>query len=54
VLKQSLDATSCDVFLVIGTSGLVQPAASLAGEAAHRGAYTVEINLEPTPQYQNS
>ena len=40
---------SCDVFLSIGTSGVVQPAASLAYAARNRGAALVEINLEPTP-----
>ena len=49
VLQQSLASTSCDVFLVVGTSAIVQPAASLVAEAARRGAYTVEINLESTP-----
>ena len=40
---------SCDVLLVIGTSGVVQPAASFAMMAKSVGAYTVEINLDPTP-----
>jgi NAD-dependent deacetylase len=40
---------SCDVMLVIGTSALVQPAASLPMIAKARGAYVVEVNLEPTP-----
>lgn len=40
---------SCDVLLVIGTSGVVQPAASFAMMAKQAGAYTVEINLDPTP-----
>ena len=40
---------SCDVLLVIGTSGVVQPAASFALMAKSAGAYTVEINLDPTP-----
>ena len=38
-----------DVLLVIGTSGIVHPAASFAGIAKRRGAYLVEINLEKTP-----
>ncbi len=42
-------AKSCDLFLTIGTSGLVQPAASLPLIAANNGATTVEINLENTP-----
>jgi NAD-dependent deacetylase len=40
---------SCEVFLSIGTSGVVQPAASLAYAARNRGAVVVEVNLEPTP-----
>lgn len=42
-------ARSCDVFLSIGTSGVVQPAASLAFAAHNRGALVLEINAEPTP-----
>lgn len=37
-----------DIMLVVGTSSLVQPAASLAHIAKRVGAVTVEINLEPT------
>jgi len=44
---------SCDVLLVIGTSGVVQPAASFAMVAKSAGAYTVEINLDPTPSSGN-
>jgi NAD-dependent deacetylase len=40
---------SCEVLLVIGTSGLVQPAASFAGVAKHAGAFVAELNLEPGP-----
>ena len=42
-------ARSCDIFFSIGTSGVVQPAASLAFAAHNRGAIVVEINAEPTP-----
>ncbi len=42
-------ARACDVFFSIGTSGVVQPAASLAFAAHNRGAAVVEINAEPTP-----
>jgi len=42
-------ARTCHVFFSIGTSGLVQPAASLAYAARNRGALVVEINAEPTP-----
>lgn len=40
----------CDLMLVIGTSGLVQPAASMGQRALASGATVVEINTEPTPQ----
>ena len=42
-------ARACQVFFSIGTSGLVQPAASLAYAARNRGAVVVEVNAEPTP-----
>ncbi|WP_099865195.1 NAD-dependent deacylase [Pararhizobium haloflavum] len=38
----------CALFVSIGTSGTVYPAAGFADEARHCGALTVEINLEPT------
>jgi NAD-dependent deacetylase len=41
-------AEACDVMLVVGTSALVQPAASLPLASKERGAYVVEVNLEPT------
>ena len=49
-LEAAVDAArTCDVFFSIGTSGVVQPAASLAFAAHNRGAIVVEINAEPTP-----
>ena len=49
-LREAFDfAETCDVFLVVGTSAVVQPAASLPAVARGRGAYVVEVNLEPTP-----
>lgn len=42
-------ARSCDVFFSIGTSGVVQPAASLGFAARNNGSVVVEINAEPTP-----
>ena len=41
---------SCDVLLVIGTSGVVYPAAGFASVAKEAGAFVAEINLDPTPQ----
>ena len=42
-------ASQADVFLVAGTSGVVEPAASLARIAHAAGARVVEINPDPTP-----
>jgi len=42
-------ARACDIFFSIGTSGVVQPAASLPFAAHNRGAVVVEINAEATP-----
>ena len=42
-------ARTSQIMLVIGTSSVVQPAASLALEAKSRGALLAEINVESTP-----
>lgn len=42
-------AESCGLFMSLGTSSLIEPAASLGRGAAAAGARTVEINLEETP-----
>jgi len=48
-LQTAVQATqSCDLFLTIGTSALVHPAASLPSLAIENGATAVEINLQPT------
>ncbi len=39
---------ACDLFVAIGTSGHVYPAAGFYQAAASTGARTVELNLEPT------
>ena len=39
----------CQLMLVVGTSALVNPAASLPLMALERGAYVVEVNPHPTP-----
>ncbi|HEY5832533.1 SIR2 family NAD-dependent protein deacylase [Streptomyces sp.] len=39
----------CDVFIAVGTSLQVQPAASLVGLAAEHGARLVIVNADPTP-----
>jgi len=42
-------AEACDLFLVVGTSGVVEPAASLARLAARAGAEVWEVNPDETP-----
>ncbi|HEY0970803.1 MAG TPA: NAD-dependent deacylase [Gemmatimonadales bacterium] len=42
-------AEEADVCLVVGTSGVVQPAASLAAVTRQGGGAVVEVNPEPTP-----
>ena len=40
---------TCDIFMSLGTSAVVEPSASFVHLAAHHGAKTIEINLQPTP-----
>jgi len=42
-------ASECDLFLSIGTSAVVYPAAGLAHSARRRGAQIAEIHAQPTP-----
>ncbi|MGH2539881.1 MAG: SIR2 family NAD-dependent protein deacylase [Actinomycetota bacterium] len=50
VLETALVASSaCDLFLAVGTSLMVQPAALLAAEAQRRGARLVIVNQGETP-----
>lgn len=50
-LDRSVGAVaSCDVMLIIGTSGVVNPAASFAGIAKAAGACVIEINMEEQPR----
>jgi len=50
ILTRAISASQkCDMFIVAGTSGVVQPAAGLAGRAKSGGALVIEINREPTP-----
>lgn len=38
----------CDLFFCVGTSGLVQPAATFPVIAKNKGAFLIEININPT------
>jgi NAD-dependent deacetylase len=49
LIRADRAAAGCDLFLAVGTSAVVQPAASLPRLAKRRGAVLIEINPEPTP-----
>lgn len=49
ITKAVEESRSCDLFFVIGTSAVVEPAASLPRMAKEAGAYLVEVNIEKTP-----
>jgi NAD-dependent deacetylase len=47
--RAAVDAASrCDAFFCVGTSSLVQPAASLTDMAIRGGAVTIQVNVSPT------
>jgi NAD-dependent deacetylase len=49
VVNDAMAAMACDVFMTIGTSAVVYPAAGFVEQARRQGAFTVEINPEATP-----
>ncbi|MEU1459702.1 Sir2 family NAD-dependent protein deacetylase [Streptomyces sp. NPDC005727] len=50
VLGEAVAITkACQIFIAVGTSLQVQPAAGLAGVAADHGARLIIVNAEPTP-----
>lgn len=54
VLENAEDVlSSCDLFLVVGTSSVVYPAAMFAPQLAQRGVPVAEFNLEATPATDN-
>ncbi len=51
IIHKAIEASkNCECMLIVGTSGVVQPAASLAYHAKAGGAVVAEINIEQTPQ----
>jgi NAD-dependent deacetylase len=48
-IDRAADAANCDVFMTVGTSAVVYPAAGFIDIARRRGAWIVEINPEATP-----
>lgn len=49
LLQSTAAIMTCDILFIIGTSGLVYPAADLANLAMRRGFPVIEINPDPTP-----
>jgi NAD-dependent deacetylase len=49
VVTKASAAADCDVFITVGTSAVVYPAAAFLSAAKQKGAFTVEINPEATP-----
>lgn len=50
VLEKAFSAVvDCDLFISIGTSSVVYPAALMPLKAKEEGAALIEINMEPTP-----
>jgi NAD-dependent deacetylase len=49
LMRSHAKAQNADVFLAVGSSLTVQPAASLPREASERGATLILVNLESTP-----
>ena len=43
------ESKSCSAVLVVGTSAVVYPAATIPIAAKERGATVIEINMETTP-----
>ena len=52
---ESIEAAlpNCDLFVSIGTSGSVYPAAGFVRDARRAGAHTVELNLEPSEGFSS-
>jgi NAD-dependent deacetylase len=42
------ELSACDLFVSVGTSGVVAPAAEFVRGAAYVGARTINVNVEPT------
>ena len=48
LLRAHVESQQCAIMLIIGTSGMVEPAASLPALARSSGALIVEVNPEPS------
>ncbi|HDL89988.1 MAG TPA: NAD-dependent deacylase [Thermodesulforhabdus norvegica] len=51
VLAEAINSLKkADILLIVGTSGVVEPAASFGMIARQDGAFVIEVNLEKTPR----
>jgi NAD-dependent deacetylase len=48
-IRANEEADVCNTLLIIGTSGVVYPAAEIPFTAKSKGATIIEINVEVTP-----
>jgi NAD-dependent deacetylase len=46
--KALIAIEQCEVMLIVGTSGVVEPAASMGLVAKQTGKIVIEVNVEPT------
>lgn len=49
MIRANEEANRCNIMFIIGTSGVVYPAAEIPYMVKSRGATIVEINISPTP-----
>jgi NAD-dependent deacetylase len=49
VVRANYEVQNCKAMIIIGTSGVVYPAADIPFLAASNGTTIIEINVEPTP-----
>ena len=49
MIRANQEAGTCKILMIIGTSGVVYPAAEIPFLAASNGAAVIEINVSPTP-----
>jgi NAD-dependent deacetylase len=49
VERARIAVQSCKIMIIIGSSGLVYPAAEIPFPSASKGATIIEINVDPTP-----
>jgi NAD-dependent deacetylase len=49
MIRANHEANTCKVMIIIGTSGVVYPAADIPFMASSNGAVIVEMNVSPTP-----